>query len=377
MDMSFIYAKKKKDNSIIIFSDTKITDSSKTLSKLLWSDKTNRLVKEFGLIKSIIISEKICVSFAGNTIKMNELLSKINKLSLNQILKEALSIHTKALILPEEEQIDFMVCYQDENTNYIYEIKKGTCEEVNTSWLGSYDAFNFFQDTNLNNKMTRIKSNNPLGVEMTFGSEKENDQEFDKNFNIFHKTINDCGDKNVGGFLIVVRFDSNKKSFYYDSYSKSYNQLEKQVNNNFGLNIFQSSATGSFSILMYKSYSRVGLYIPQNQIGIIYNNYRDDGKDYLNSSTNYLFLPQVTNIQQLDFYIQVEEMGMTPPCFLGCNPDDINAIYDRITIYKDNNEMALLYINKAIEIITTQYIYKERLDELLHMKDIILNQVDE
>ena len=64
----------------------------------------------------------------------------------------------------------------------------------------------------------------------------------------------------------------------------------------------------------------------------------------------------------MDFYIQVEAQGLTSPGFFGCDPDNIDEIFKRIEIYKDNPVMALLYVDKIIEIIETQHRDNERLE---------------
>ena len=60
-------------------------------------------------------------------------------------------------------------------------------------------------------------------------------------------------------------------------------------------------------------------------------------------------------MNQLDFYVQTGAHGMSPPGFLGIDPDRIDDYLDRVWHYKDNPELAILYIDKAIEIIEQQH----------------------
>ena len=59
---------------------------------------------------------------------------------------------------------------------------------------------------------------------------------------------------------------------------------------------------------------------------------------------------------------------MSPPGFLGIDPDRIDDYLDRVWHYKDNPELAILYIDKAIEIIEQQHRDEWRYSELLSIR---------
>ena len=59
---------------------------------------------------------------------------------------------------------------------------------------------------------------------------------------------------------------------------------------------------------------------------------------------------------------------MSPPGFLGIEPDRIDDYLERVWFYKDEPELALLYINKAFEIIEQQHRDEWRYEELLSIK---------
>lgn len=59
---------------------------------------------------------------------------------------------------------------------------------------------------------------------------------------------------------------------------------------------------------------------------------------------------------------------MSPPVFLGIDPDRIEDYLDRVWHYKNNPELAILYIDKAIEIIEQQNRDKWRYSELLSIR---------
>ena len=70
--MSFVYAEKNRitinDNTIhtlAIYSDTKISFDNNASN---WSEPTRRALKQYGLIKTLILNQTCCLSFAGNNI---------------------------------------------------------------------------------------------------------------------------------------------------------------------------------------------------------------------------------------------------------------------------------------------------------------------
>lgn len=73
-------------------------------------------------------------------------------------------------------------------------------------------------------------------------------------------------------------------------------------------------------------------------------------------------------MNQLDFYVQTGAHGMSPPGFLGMDPDRIEDYLARVWHYKDNPELAILYIDKAIEIIEQQHREEWRYSELLSIR---------
>lgn len=120
--MSFIYAKKYHEEingeffcRTNIFSDTKI--SLEGTSNCNWGTKTRKVLEKYGLIKSIIISPKCCISFAGNNIAhAHTLLSKLYDMEYfeeDKLVQTALDIHRKA---PKGE-IEFIICLADEKNS--------------------------------------------------------------------------------------------------------------------------------------------------------------------------------------------------------------------------------------------------------------------
>lgn len=365
--MSFVYAR-KIENSIVILADTKITFDMKD-ETLIFSKATKQKVKQFGIIKNVIISKNFCVSFAGNNIiYANKLLEKIKHITINEIIRFALEINLEN----EINGAEFIICYADRERQEIYQIKDGKCENVPVAWIGSYIAFRYFQGVRTNEFSSRIVSNNPLGVEVSFGESAKTalDCEYQKLFDSFHKTIFDCGDKSVGGFVIPVLFDTKSNRFFYKGYIKSYATLEQKATG-LRLPMYQGADIGTYSVLFYQSLSIVGLYIPQNNCGIIYSHYRSEASDYDIKQTSSFWIPCATHINQLDFYVQAEAQGMKAPGFLGCEPDNIDEFLKRVSHYKKKPQLAILYINKAIEVVESQHREEYRLEELKSIRNTI------
>ncbi len=362
--MSFIYAQ-KIGNSIAIFADTKITFDTPE-STILFGPETQQRVCQFGMIKNIITSKNYCVCFAGNNIiYANELLQKINHITLTQLLNFALEINRR----DSDNGAEFLICYADGSTQLIFQVKDRECTEVPSAWLGSYTAFNYFQGVRHGVYKGNVESNFPDSYETYFCTAPfiSEDEVYQKLFHAFHKTIFDCGDDSVGGFVIPVLFDPKTNQFWYKGYCRSYARMKK---NSKGLSMpmYQGPSSGSYSVLFYQSPACVGIYIPENSCGIIYNHYRVDPNDYEISQTSSFLTPHATRMSQLDFYVQTGAHGMSPPGFLGIEPDRIDDYLERVWFYKEDPELALLYIDKAIEIIEQQHRDEWRYEELLSIK---------
>lgn len=361
--MSFVYAK-KIGQSIAIFADTKIKfdDAPRSFGK-----KTKKQIEQYGLVKNIIISKNYCVCFAGNNIVYaNELLQKINAVSLEQIVQFARSINRR----DPENGAEFIVCYADKETQHIFQIKDGICEEVSLAWIGSKDAFNYFRGVELGAYNKEINSNFQYSYELKFNSGGPYIPEEDiyqTLFDSFFKTIYDCGDDSVGGFVVPIVFDPETNQFWYKGYCRSISKMQV-TSRGLSISMYQGPATGDYSILFYQSPQNVGIYIPQGYLGVIYNHYRPDHDDYHISQTSAFLTPYATKMNQLDFYVQVGAYGMSPPCFLGIDPDSIDDYLDRVYFYKDKPELAILYIDKAIEIIEQQHRDEWRYNELLSIR---------
>lgn len=362
--MSFVYAQ-KIGQSIAVFADTKITFSMPDAT-ILFSTETQKNVRQFGMIKNIIISKNYCICFAGNNIiYANELLKKIDHITLPQLLDLALEINCR----DSDNGAEFLICYANGSTQLIFQVKDKQCNEVPSAWIGSYTAFRYFQGVRNGVYKGNVESNFRLSYETYFCTSPfiTEDDEYQKLFNSFHKTVFDSGDDSVGGFVVPVLFDPKSNQFWYKGYCRSYARM-KETSKGLSMPMYQGPSSGGYSVLFYQSPSCVGIYIPENSWGIIYNHYRANPKDYEISQSSSFLTPQTTKMSQLDFYVQTGAHGMSPPGFFGVDPDRIDDYLERVWFYKDEPELALLYINKAIEIIEKQHRDEWRYEELMSIK---------
>ncbi len=370
--MSFVYAKKIK-NAIAIWGDTKIT-FNQVNSKALFSSKSIKNIYQFGMIKNIIVSPNLCVSFAGNNIVLaNNFLSRINHITLPKLLDVALEINLQ----DPQNGAEFIICYAYDKEQHIFQVKDGECKDVPFAWIGHCNAFKYFQGIRNGAYPSIIKSNNPYGVQISFEEtpKSEIEEEYQALFDAFHKTIFDCGIDTVGGFVVPILYDPDRKQFLYKGYIKSYTTIN-QSSLEHSLQMYQGPEIGEYTIIFYESPTIVGIYIPQNYSGIIYNHYREEEADYTINQTKAFLIPTVTKINQFDFYVQTSSQGMQAPGFLGFDPDKIKDYMDRILFYRNEPNLAILYVKKAIEVITTQHREEWRLPELMQLKEKIQSEVN-
>src|SRR5688500_18747112 len=132
--MSLIVAR-KSENQLSIVSDTKLIYPNHEVKGL----KSN---PSEGMIKSIIISPDICVSFAGNFDEAENAFKEIQAgESLDKIMEILKRFHKLS-----NYKTEFLLCYgQPEPT--IYKFKNNEYGPVTSSWIGDQKAFNRFQES--------------------------------------------------------------------------------------------------------------------------------------------------------------------------------------------------------------------------------------
>lgn len=277
--MSFVYARKYtieyeggKLNSTDIYSDTKI--SLIGANKANWSEMTRKNIEKYGLIKSVILNPKCCISFAGNNIAYaHELLYKLyekHELSEDALINLAFDIHLSA----GENEIEFIICLaHDNNETEIICIKdKKLYRNCTVAWIGSFYAFRSLREYETNNK----HNNNFLDA--------------------FKYAVERCGDNSVGGFNIVVKFNDLNAKFKYGERIESVCERTQKVLSGELIKIFGSAEEGGYTACYHESCDEVIINLAQANVSIIYTQkYRLHDDDILNTNTKCFLLPIIVD----------------------------------------------------------------------------------
>ena len=138
-NVSFVYAFQDAEG-ITIISDTKIRIDQSVRG---WESQQMKLnIETFGIIKCMILNPHLLLAFAGNNISYaNDFMAKLKEkpFTINQMVQWAYDIHLAA---KKDNDIEFIICYFDENEQIIVSIKdKKEPEILPFAWIGSADTF--------------------------------------------------------------------------------------------------------------------------------------------------------------------------------------------------------------------------------------------
>ena len=270
--MSFVYAVKDSIKisdvnyyKIDVFSDTKITFGK--YGNIIWDKEKFKLIEKYGLIKCMIVSEKCCVSFAGNDIfRANELLTSIYKdrnVDPQSIIKKAYTIHCSCL---DKNDIEFIVCFCDKYEQlHITCIKDGECyADVDSAYIGSSSSYKVMQHKRL---LYNTKSINT----------------------IFDEVLNSTIDDSVGGFTIQASYSPFDKTFSYPQIYKTYYEKKQVVKPGQSVIVYGDASEGGYSLCYSKNQNELMIYVYQGQFSI---NYKMDLKS-TNDKIKYFLLPNI------------------------------------------------------------------------------------
>lgn len=276
--MSYIYAEKnciliedKKIPITHIYSDTKVTLDE--ASRLNWGTNTYNAINRYGMIKSIILTPRCCVSFAGNNIayasKLLEQLYELQSFSDEQLYDCALKIHQSA----PPDDIEFIICIADDNDEtHIACIKNNTIMfDCLTAWIGSRQAFQKMQEV----RIGEVKSRE-IPVKIPSGG-------------AFKRALQESGDDSVGGFDIVVVYDSNEHSFLYTEKIEITMERPQIVEPGKNVRINGTAQEGACAIHYYESSEDVLIEIEQADLSVLYT--RKIRMEAGNTYTKYFLLP--------------------------------------------------------------------------------------
>lgn len=270
--MSFVYAINSVDFSIM--SDTKINLNENL--KNLWSTEAERqLIRQVGLIKSVIVSPNIVVCYAGNNIdKAAELLREIKTIgnSLDQVIEVAFNIHNTAQI----NDIEFIIGYCDKNKRELISIKnKQLVRNCKVAWIGSWDAYNEFKrmeneiaDEKIKEKQVVVFDENGKMYEESIDEELAIIWELE---DIFRKIVESGVDSSVGGMAIRIKIPEGENVFQYMAGTSFISSgWPQKLECGEAMMFYQGAEKGSFCCNIYQSKSNFCCYIYEDNLGIVY-----------------------------------------------------------------------------------------------------------
>jgi len=295
--MSLIVAR-KDGNKLGIVSDTRLTFPYHETKGL----KTSPLD---GIVKTIILHENLCVSFAGELEHAELAFKEIKDSNEPNFVLQALEKFHKL----SSEKTEFLFCISKPQLT-IYEIKNGATNETNIAWIGDKKAFDIFQKNMLtpptkeeprqtNSPSTStLKTNQPAititEMNLTF-EVSPSSALLSKISSAMDGVIEDGNIDSVGGFKVNVIYDNK---FFYNGYIKNYRSNVTMVG--YGAQVIGhgSASDGSYSINFIggsSDFKSVALHVSQGKFGIVYNRI-DNG----------LLRPSIFNLDEVDFidYLQ-------------------------------------------------------------------------
>lgn len=270
--MSFVYA--MNDVIFSIMSDTKIGIKD-DLPKLWNSESEKRLVTQMGLMKSIIVLPNIVIAYAGNNInKAAELLRNVKNSSdnLEEIISAAFKIHTTS----EEDAIEFIIAYCDENTRELISVKnQQVFRNCKVAWLGSWEAYNEFKrleslisEDDVKGKKSITCTDNGEFLEEDLAEELVRDYKIEE---CFSEVVNSGIDPTVGGMAVRIRAMEGENTFQYmagmNAIASNWPQIVKLGEN---IIFYQGADKGSYCCNVYQSSRNFCCYVYEADCGIVY-----------------------------------------------------------------------------------------------------------
>ncbi len=279
--MSLIRAIIDKD-AVIIVGDTKLS----------FSHKTNKHYREnhpdTGVIKSVILSPKLCVSFAGDMDYVEEAIKRINQLQDFEHIAECL-LNINGESIKSGHDTEFIIAYFNGKPK-LMEVKNNSINYVQNSWIGSQIAFEKFQKEYLE-KTISGKFAPFFEIRKTpDGFTEEQGKRYTRLFSSMKQVIDDESLEEVGGYIVPVFYTEN--SFKYGSYVSAYRRPinEKELNKaisftgavegGYCVNFFSNNID---SIAIHLFQGKLGIHYYKNEIGMYYPNlyYNYDEIDFV------------------------------------------------------------------------------------------------
>lgn len=276
--MSFIYAEKYtitneegQLDQLSIYSDTKVMLNGAIRAN--WSKKQKENIEKYGLIKSVIVSPKCCISFAGNNIgHANKLLSMIysqRSFHLDELLKWAYDIHKHS----NTDDIEFLVCFADgDDETEIISIKNNEIiRDCKSAWIGSKATFNKMQELKLSSQSTSLSHSY-----------------------FYREAVYSDADDSVGGFIITTTFNKERNYFFYNEMLILAEENEQVVPSGSSIIFSDKLYNGPFRMHIFEGTVQIKIEFELIDITILYSNkIRLSKQDMKNKHIENLLLPIV------------------------------------------------------------------------------------
>jgi len=343
--MSLIVVRKNITN-IYIVSDTKLTCPDD-----IEFSKRQKIDPKEGVIKTIIINEFSCISFAGNIEYADAALKETGlETDTDNILSILLCYNKKSA-----GTTNFIFC-TGQPYPLIFEIRNSEVRNVNSSWIGSKRGFEKFQSIMLG-------EDEVISEQISFSIKDSKGEElFSKMTKAIDSVIDDDNIPEVSGFKIRTYYDGGK--FVYLGYFDSYLGGEEIWMNippgrsSFNMPIVHTASDGGYSVNFFSSsvnHEYVGLHIMQGNFGVVYSR-KNKG----------LMYPELfKDMDELDFWdcvrakYKISPIGITQnvvgkygylgdSCYKAGQIQDAYIWYNKGADYSHGKEKALFYYNKAI-----------------------------
>lgn len=340
--MSLIVAR-RFENQLCITSDTKLYHPYHETKKLKSNPKE-------GTIKTVILTDNICISFAGEVDFAEAALKELgNEILVNRVIDSLKKYHELSRFKTE------FLLYHNGTTPVIYKFKNNEYGPVQTSWIGDIRAFNLFQELiqgvkkkkkkKSKEKSKENKQNLPAGLQpsiiieqMNLSIEQSSPDIFSKMSKSMDEVIENGIIESVGGFKVNVAYDNK---FRYNYYTKLYRGPFAFIGPG-GHTIGHGDAQeGAYSINFFGGsidHKTVALHIKQSNLGILYHR-KDFG----------LFIPEIHSIDEVDFSdMLIDKYNLTPPFATQSKADKFAKLARKYFEQKDFKN-ALANFEKAAE----------------------------
>ena len=270
--MSFVYAFQDEEG-ITVISDTKIGIDQNVKG---WESQQMKLnIEAFGIIKCMILNPHLLLAFAGNNIKyVDDLMAKLKEkpFTIDEMIQWAYNIHLRT---KKDNDIEFIICYFDENEQKIVSIKdKKEPEILPFAWIGSVDTFKEYRRLMM---------------------EDESSSSY-KRVNCIINAIQSGVDDSVGGVIVTVNANKNRPVFcYWEKFvSCPINQCIKPNEN---LILSDGPEKGYYTYQVYQSEQNVALYFLEGEFGVIYSSIGEEKE----LNMEHLYLPHKVKVPQIYF----------------------------------------------------------------------------